>query len=231
MKEISLTLFTYQIFNKQNIAESVFDSLSENGFLFTKIGVTEPLKVSYSTEEAISLWCSETEGCYDIELEKMVGTAGNFMAKGPKSLFMGSQWWHCPNKKKLNYMYLTLSVDEFDSKKQEVLNLFKEFIVLFEAVYGEITHSDALKRQHVTGTPDLRLPGVFWCNYYSNEYLAFMKCRKLVELFEWWKKEDMEEGTMTFLSEDPKDLMEPNYLEENARQHFGEEVFLAKERI
>lgn len=59
MKEISLTLFTYQIFNKQNIAEGVFDSLSENGFLFTKIGVTEPLKVNYSREEAISLWCSE----------------------------------------------------------------------------------------------------------------------------------------------------------------------------
>ncbi|GKS09260.1 hypothetical protein YDYSY3_02600 [Paenibacillus chitinolyticus] len=33
------------------------------------------------------------------------------------------------------------------------------------------------------------------------------------------------------LSEDPKDLVEPNYLEENARRHFGEEVFLAKERI
>ncbi|MCY9591346.1 hypothetical protein [Paenibacillus chitinolyticus] len=193
MKEISLTLFTYQVFNKQNIAKSVFDSLSENGFLFTKMGVTEPLKVRYSREEAISLWCSETEGCYDIELEKMVGKAGNFMAKGPKSLFMGSQWWHCPNKKKLNYIYLTFSVDVLDSKKQEVLYLFKEFIVLFEALYGEITHSDALKRQHVTGTPDLRLPGVFWCNYYSNEYLALMNCREQVESFEWWKKEDMEE--------------------------------------
>lgn len=40
----------------------------------------------------------------------------------------------------------------------------------------------------------------------------------------------MEEGTMTFLSEDPGELVEPNSLEENARQHFGEEMFLAKER-
>ncbi|MFC9775324.1 hypothetical protein [Paenibacillus chitinolyticus] len=109
--------------------------------------------------------------------------------------------------------------------------MFKKFIVLFTAVYGEITHSDALKRQQVTGTPDLRLPGVFWCNYYSNEYLALMNCREQMESFDWWKKEDMEEGTMTFLSEDPKDLVEPNYLEDNARQNFGEEVFLAKERI
>lgn len=57
-----------------------------------------------------------------------------------------------------------------------------------------------------------------------------MNCREQMESFDWWKKEDMEEGTMTFLSEDPKDLVEPNYLEENARQYFGEEVFFAKER-
>ncbi|GKS09264.1 hypothetical protein YDYSY3_02640 [Paenibacillus chitinolyticus] len=231
MSEIMLVIFTYQTFNKNYIAENFFDTLSESGTIISKIGLTEPLKIKYSREKAIELWCSETEGCYDLELEKMVGKTGCFMGKAEKqALFIHSHWWECPNKKALNFIILSFSVKVFLQKKWELTSIFKHYIKLFNGEFGYITHRFSKDRQHITGTPDLRLPGVFWSNYYSNEYLALMNCREQMESFDWWKKEDMEEGTMAFLSEDPKELVEPNYLEENARQHFGEEVFLAKER-
>lgn len=80
-------------------------------------------------------------------------------------------------------------------------------------------------RQHVKGTIETRLPGVFWCNFYGKVYVDFFGKERL-ESFPWTEVEELENETIdTFLTTDPKLLKKSDELEVKAKEYLGTEFF------
>jgi len=230
VNEVIFTIFTYDSINRRAAVEGFLDTLSDLELLPTKIGSAEPLRKGYTKEEAVSLWCAERDGCFDVNLGQMVGKTGSFMGKGDKpKLVIDAQWWSCPNLKKMSYVSIFFPAKTFKQHTLKIIALFEKCIELFHVEYGFITDSFSKDRQHVTGTPNTRISGVFWCNYFSHTYQSAMNCSDRLQTFPWWRMNVVEKGIITFLSEEPC-YDSDNSNEIQARNHLGDDVFTPRQR-
>ena len=109
---------------------------------------------------------------------------------------------------------------------QYILALFKETVNLTDAFYGYIAHSDTVERQHATGSIITRIPGMFWCNYFSRIYVDFFGNEKFDES-QWYKIEmNNEKGIFLFLDDKPDGrLLADKTNEENSKEYLGYDSF------
>lgn len=136
------------------------------------------------------------------------------------------QWWRHPSKKSINNICFYTSHKSFAKKKDVFIELFLQSIVLFDAFYGYISHEVPQERQHVTGTIETRMPGVFWCNFFGNKYVDFFGRERLLS-FPWYKIDVVDNlGLICFLTESPhKELLVADEIERKAQIHMGIESF------
>lgn len=225
MTKIVLTVYTLEQINSKEVGNKVLNILEKYKFIPQKIGSYEPLRETYSPDKFIELWTEEMDGCYQ-EGVGMTGKAGGIIGKSSSPQFrFDMNWWLCPSKTNINYIDFYFPIRTFKNLRNEVEYFFKEIIILFNSLYGYISHQTPLNRQHVTGTILTRMPGVFWCNYYGKEYVDFF-AEKTLYSFPWFRIENISDGILTFLSENPdKELIKSDNLELNAKNHLGEGSF------
>lgn len=217
MYNMNMTLFTTRILSDEQIASRFFEILSSCPLSPQKIGLYEPIRRSYSKEEAVRLWMSK---------DKVPrGYAGSMMGRSvdPKMVFTVS-YREFPENPMYNHIFFLFDKRTFHNLKQQFLLCFREIIDLIQADYGYITNEQPEKRQHVTGTLQDRMPGVFWCNYYGNRFVSFFG-EEVITSFPWYKQNKLGDGIITFLEENPDQLENDDTRENLAKEHLGLESF------
>ncbi|MGL4522905.1 MAG: hypothetical protein ACRCWQ_10175 [Bacilli bacterium] len=223
---ISAKFYTTNEIKSAWTCESFIQILENKGLIIEKIHEFEPIRTPYTKEKAIEMWTAESPGCY-VDGRGCIGLAGGMMGRGKKPSFMfDTFWWENPEKVMVNQIILYIPGK---SVKKNVMNLndvFIEVSQLVDSFYGYISHEIPEDRQHVTGTIETRLPGVFWCNYFGAPYVAFLGEEKL-KSFDWYQQIELENGAVvTYLAEVPnKELLDNDIPETKAKIHLGEEHF------
>lgn len=226
MPNIITKIYTQESINDIEIAKEFFKTLDKAGLKPEKIGLFEPLKEIYSFDRAAEMWNTEEPGCYEGDVG-MVGKAGGMIGKVKEPNFrFDMQWWRHPSKKSINNICFYMSQKYFTKKQGVLIDLFKYSIVLFDAFYGYISHELPQERQHVTGSIETRMPGVFWCNFFGNKYVDFFGKKRLLS-FPWYKTDAIDNlGIICFLSESPhKELLVSDEIERRAQIHLGIDSF------
>lgn len=226
MPYIITEIYTQKNINEMEIAKEFLKTLDKAGLRPWKIGLFEPLKEIYSFDRAVEMWTTEEPGCYEEDLG-MVGKAGGMIGKAKEPNFrFDMHWWRHPSQKSINNISFYMSQKSFTKKRDVLIDLFKYSILLFDAFYGYISHEIPQERQHVTGTIETRIPGVFWCNFYENKYVDFFGKKRLLS-FPWYKTEAVDNsGIICFLTESPhKELLASDELERRAQIHLGIDSF------
>ncbi|MEK4540505.1 hypothetical protein COM21_30485 [Bacillus toyonensis] len=226
---ITLTIDTLQKLNDTDLATKFFDLLEKHGLYLEKLGLYEPLKQEYSKEKGIEIWCLEDEGCFDIESNKSLGKAGGVLGKSKTQGFtMHVVWWDCPWKK-TNYIWFHFQKKAYKAYKTQIQELFKDLIILTNGLYGYISDEIAVNRQHVTGTIQERISGVFWCNYFGPPLLEVLR-KENVESFSWYNSVKVDNGgVITYLTSDALDIkLKSNELETKAQEYIGSHWFNGK---
>ena len=149
------------------------------------------------------------------------------MGKSKNPIFhFNMNWWRSPIKVNVSYIDIHFPIKTFKKYKENIENVFRETIILVNGIYGYITHEIPETRQHVTGTIETRLPGVFWCNYFGEKYVEFLGEEKIMS-YSWSKIETLENGAIiTYLANEPdKELINSDDKEQQAKVHLGIESF------
>lgn len=220
------SIFTYEKLANPKIAEGMLTIMKQNGFIPEKIGLFEPLKQKFTDEDFINLWMIEEPGCYE-EGRGMVGLAGGFIAKCKKpNLSIYTNWWDCPNVKSVNRLMFYFSKETFRKHQQELESLFKQTVDLTNSFYGYISESGANERQGPGNELNDKLPGIYWCNYFSQQVVEELGKEK-VESFDWWKSDIANKGgSYLYLHDSPfNDPLNTENLETNAKIHLGIDKF------
>ena len=224
MKYVQMILYTTKSIKGEETAKRYFDILGQHGFRLEKIGQSEPVRQTYSLEEAISVWTREEEGCY-VEDGGMVGKTGSIIGKSSKPRsFIQMRWWDCPNQVNLNWVSLNIADNWVDKRVSEVTAIFNGLVGILQAEYGFIGHDDTVHRQHVTGSLETRLPGVFWVNYFGPRYVEFFTEEK-IKIFPWHSIEKLNGGLVTTLSDSPNKPLLTDEFENAAKIHLGSDSF------
>ena len=226
MSRMLAKIFTIDSLEVKEVAENFFKSLELQQLSPQKIGEYEPLKLDYTLEGAVNMWTQEGDGCY-VEGIGMTGKAGGMIGKTKEPQFrFDMNWWRCPHKTYVNYIHFFFPVKTFKKYQGNIESLFRETISITKAIYGYITHYVPLDRQHVTGTLETRMPGVFWCNYFGQQYIEFFTEEKMLS-FPWYKIERLDNGgIMAYLASEPdKELVKSDVLENQAKAHLGKDAF------
>lgn len=219
------------IFTKKNIADKetaleILNSLIQAGFSPEKIGTFEPLKTIYNVEEYVRMWTEERPGCYEDKIG-MTGKAGGIILKTQQNkLSLYVNWWNCPNKLSINVINFYFKKQTFKSNPFEIEKLFKETIEIVNGLYGYISESNVEDRQHVTGTLETRIPGIFWCNYFSESFIEFFS-KERIEGYPWWKiEEGFNNGLYLYLMESPiEEIIKDDSYERKAKNYLGRDSF------
>jgi len=160
-------------------------------------------------------------------INKAKGCYGSVIGKINKSSFLFSvDWWDYRIKKRLSTIQFYISIKLYKKFKKEIDLLFRELILLVDGIYGYITDKGAQARQHVVGTLETRLPGVFWCNYFGKLYVDFFTEEKVLS-YNWLSTEKLSNvGIITYLSDEPYgDILLNENLENSAKEHLGSDSF------
>ena len=156
----------------------------------------------------------------------MIGKSGGMLGKG-KGYWFQTHWWLHPTELSLNYLTIYLNKKVFNQIKKDILPLFEGLVNCFDAIYGYVTDEEAEVRQHITGTLNERIPGVFWLNYYSQVYVDYLNKENSFYAFPWHRiKELSKEGIITELTDNPFDQTIAD-LENKARKVIGVSKFNA----
>lgn len=227
MKIIDLDVYTLKDISDEKTARSFFEKLESLMIEPEYISRCEPISGKYRIDDAVSLWTKEYDGCWDMEKNMMVGKAGSMMARNRRlSITYMMGWWRCASKKsvkrQINHISLYISVTKYKFVKKQMDELFRYLIDLTDAVYGYVSHSDAKERQHVTGTIKTRIPGMFWCNYFSNLYVDFFGREKIEQSSLFQIEQVNNKGLIIKMGDDPcgKILLNSNE-EEMAKKYLG----------
>ena len=65
---------------------------SKNGIEIYKMAQYEPINKVFTIEQALKMWMHEEPGCYDFELDEMMGTAGGMLGRG-NGFWFNVAWW------------------------------------------------------------------------------------------------------------------------------------------
>lgn len=223
------SIFTYEKLASLEIAEGMLVNMQQNGFTPEIMGLFEPLKQKFSNEDFIDLWMTEETGCYEEE-RGMVGLAGGIIAKCKKpNLSIYTNWWDCPGVESVNRLMFYFSKETFCKHQQELESLFEQTIDLTNSFYGYISESDANERQGPAHALNDKLPGIYWCNYFSCQIVEKLGKEK-VESFDWWKSETAKKGgSYLYLNDSPSSKpLNTEDLELNAKIHLGIDKFEEK---
>lgn len=224
MKYVEMAIYTTKSIRDTETVHKYLRALEQHGFYLERIGLSEPTRQPYSLENAINMWTHEEDGCY-VEGIGMVGKAGGMIGKSSKPrFFVQTLWWDCPNEVNLNWVSFNITDSLINKRLPDIIALFKGAINILKADYGFIGHEDTVYRQHVTGTLESRLPGVFWYNYFGPQYVEFFTEEKITS-FPWSNIEKLHGGLITSLSENPKELLDDDKYEIAAKEHLGTDSF------
>jgi hypothetical protein len=227
MKTIDTVLYTFDAINSIDYAEHFFKKLEDLFIVPNYVSQIEPINIPYTKEKAIELWSKEEKGCWDQKQNKFVGKAGGMLGKNRDySILYNSMWWKCPDRKKINLISINISIAKYSEEKNAIYELFRYLIGITNVIYGYIAHSDTIKRQHGTGGIEHRIPGIFWCNYFSNIYINFFG-REKFNVKNWYKTESVDnKGIIVFIDEHPyKRILENVIIEEKAKMFLGYDSF------
>lgn len=197
------TIFTREKLTQQSIAEAILKGMLENGFAPDKMGLFEPLKQPFRKEGLLNMWMLEEPGCYEEEAG-MTGTAGGCLIKSKKpNLLLSTSWRDCPNQEPLNHITLFFTKATFNKNQQQIENLFRYIIKDANGFYGYITEDTAMYRQGSGRMLIQKLPGIYWCNYFSEQVTEVLGKEKAAT-FDWWKAEaDDKNGLYSYIAETP----------------------------
>ncbi|MEK5389035.1 hypothetical protein NSQ59_01445 [Margalitia sp. FSL K6-0131] len=222
MSNMTAIIYTIDPIGEKDVAQEFLKILEKNQLAPQKIGLYEPLKIDYSFEQAVAMWTQEEDGCYVEGIGKS-GKAGGLLGKSKNPLIsFNMNWWRSTRKVYVNYIDLYFPIKTFKVYKENIENIFRETIILINGIYGYITHSIPEERQHVTGTIESRIPGIFWCNYFGKKYIDFFGKERITS-FSWFKIETLENGgIISYLAKEPnKELIKSDDLEMQAKIHLG----------
>jgi hypothetical protein len=199
-------------------AECFFNILEEYNLSPDKIGLTEPLKESYSKELAVKLWARGDKGKGRI--------AGGVMGKkkSPSISFL-SEWNQGENYINPNSLTIIIPKIQFKKKQKDFLELFKRINHEFDGLFGYISLEEVENRQFVPGTLLTRLPGIFWCNYFGEIYVDFFGEEKIKNYSWFFQTKVSSRAYLTLLTNNIDELVENEEYELNVKKYLGEESF------
>jgi hypothetical protein len=219
MSSITISFEFNSFIGKNENAAYFFRMLEREGLLPDKIGLFEPLRETFTKDKAISMWTKGEKGNGRI-IGGMMGKK-----KNPSYSFI-MEWNRGERFIRPNWLTLFVPVKVFCKHQQIFCRIFTDIIQEFDGLYGYISIEEAEKRQIVPGNIETRLPGVFWCNYFSKTYVEFFGKEKLVN-GPWIKSEFLPNGgILMFLTELPvEELLVDEGYEKRAKAFLGEESF------
>ncbi|MEH6942812.1 hypothetical protein [Bacillus sp. JJ722] len=216
-------IITLNAIQEQDIALKFSRLLTESGLTPDKIGTVEPLTKNYTQHDFLKMWTDEDKSYDNVEIDHMLGTAGGILGESnnPNFLFI-VDWMKSSKDINLNYLTFFFPVETFQQYREVIMKVFKETIQLIDGIYGYISHEVPAERQHIHGTLETRLPGVFWCNYFGIRYIDYFGEKKIAT-FPWNEMEKIVNGgIITYLTNQPdQELLHSEDLELLAKQHLG----------
>ncbi|MFJ1103333.1 hypothetical protein ACIKI0_09050 [Bacillus albus] len=67
----------------------------------------------------------------------------------------------------------------FTKYKQEIVTVFEQLSIRINSIYGYMSDEKIIDRQHITGTIENRIPGIFAYNYFGELLVYFIGEEKL----------------------------------------------------
>jgi hypothetical protein len=202
---IYINIYSIKHIGTEKYAKNFFKLLEQSGLNTERIGLFEPVKKSFSLDDAIGMWTKEEPGIYDFETNKMIGKSGGMLGKS-KGYWFQTHWWLHPTELSLNYLTIYLNKKIFNQIKNDILPLFEGLVECFDATSGYVTEEEARNRQHITGTLKERIPGIFWLNYFSQVFVDYLNNGNSLYEIPWKKlKEFNNNGVIAQLTEGPFD--------------------------
>ena len=226
MAKIIATIYTTKYIGSQEIAHAFFEILKEANLLPDKIGLYEPIKTGFTLDKAVEFWTLQEDGCYE-EGKGYVGKYGSMMGKKTKPSFLFTMTWFLCPKDNLNYITFFVSPTVYKKHMESIEKVFNETFVLVEGIYGNITHEDPKERQHVAGSLETRMPGIFWCNYFGKKYIDFFG-ENQIRSAPWYKVEKIEDKvSIGYLDESPmsQPILENDIIANKIKVHLGLDSF------
>ncbi|MCA1000827.1 hypothetical protein PDJ95_08820 [Bacillus cereus] len=221
---VEINIYTTENISSEIYAKIFFQLIQEIGIEFQKIALYEPINKEFSMEKAIEMWTIAEPGCYDFELDEMVGTAGGMLGKG-KGISLMVNWWENPKEKTVNYLVIGFSNKVFLKYKDKIVVVFQKLVSEFNAIYGYISDEEIINRQHITGAIDNRIPGIFEYNHFGKLFVDCIGEDKLQSL-SWSNSFPLNEGLLTVL--DNKTEEEILLLEKQMKEKIGLNFFNGK---
>ncbi|MEI4804095.1 hypothetical protein WAZ07_23375 [Bacillus sp. FJAT-51639] len=120
---IIMSIYTNENISSDIYAKIFFDTIQEIGLGFTKISPHEPINKEFTIEKAIEMWTLTEPGCYDDELDALIGTAGGLHGKG-KGFSCMVNWWESPKEKSISYLLVSFQTKIFTRYKDEIMIAF-----------------------------------------------------------------------------------------------------------
>jgi hypothetical protein len=213
-------IYTDKFIGGTEIAKKYFELLEEEGLQPDKIGLFEPLKESYTPQRAIEMWTKDER----VRKNRMAG--GMIGKKKAPNFQFDVSWNRGEIYPRLNNIAFYFTLKSFQKESEKIERTFRKTFELFDGIYGYISHEVPENRQHVTGTLETRMPGVFWCNYFGSIYVNFFGKDKLLN-GPWFKTEQLNSGAIvTYLANEPnKDILQSDELEMKAKHYLGIDSF------
>jgi hypothetical protein len=216
---IDIVIYVGKFIGEKQFAYEFFNLLSQHGFTPDKIGLFEPVREEYSLERAATLW-SIDEG------HNALNVGGMMAKKKDPRILIDCDWRReknaAPSRNSISFIFTQKTNRNYS---ENILLLFKELVQSTNAIYAYISHQNPRARQHVIGTIESRMPGVFWCNYYGKPFVEFFGREKLLN-GPWFSTEETNQGIYTFLTEKPdKELLKKPEIELNAQRYLNPNSF------
>lgn len=221
---IILKIYTKEDISSRGYAEFFFEATEKMGLKFTKIEQYEPINKVFTTEQAVKMWEHEEPGCYDDDLDTMVGTAGGMLGRG-SGFWFSVAWWKDPRGKSINSLTISVTKTNFTKYKEEILKFFEGVSVRFNAIYGYVSDEKIVDRQHITGTIKNRIPGIFEYNYFGELFVDAIGKEKLNDL-PWSNSFPLKQGLLTVLNDKKEE--EFLLLEKQMKEQIGLNFFNGK---
>ena len=208
----------FRCLGEDKLAQEFFEILEEAGEEYkpTKLGVGEPLRISYSMENAKNIWMKSA----------INQQYGGILFKG-ESMF-GSIGWNTPNTS--NDIWLEIASDLLAThlEVQKFITLLKKLFIFFNGVYGNAHHSS---NSIYSSGLDYRtcLPGITWMNIFGKPYVKLFG-RDVIETAPC-EVDEFAENCFMLLTADRPVRANPDLfkIQDKVKNHLGIDAFDRKD--
>ena len=115
----------------------------------------------------------------------------------------------------------------FNQCRDNIENLFRDLIITVDSFHGYISDFNLSNVQHVTGTIENRMDGIFWCNYFGPTFVDFFG-KEVILSAPWYHTEVIGENKiLAYLTKEPDDprLSESTELVDKIKKHLGKDSY------